>query len=74
MLYSVVHYNKQFKNLFTLQDPLLLTPSSKTSPNYKIDPLFLYILCVSQEVYKPGWDLSIDKQDFFKEGIMIYKN
>ena len=51
-----------FKCFFAIQDPRIATPSRKSHPNWKVEPLLKQALRVSKEAVIPGQDAAIDEQ------------
>ena len=57
-----------FKCFFAIQDPRIATPSRKSHPNWKVEPLLKQALRVSKEAVIPGQDAAIDKQMIVFQG------
>ena len=54
---------KMWKTFFAVQDPRKETPSTKTHPNFKVDPFLHHIMKVSMDAWDMGEVLSCDEQD-----------
>ena len=54
--------HRHFKCFFAIQDPRIATPSRKSHPNWKVEPLLKQALMVSKEAVIPGQDAAIDEQ------------
>ena len=67
MVYNAMGSNaefgyRHFKCFFAIQDPRIATPSRKSHPNWKVEPLLKQALRVSKEAVIPGQDAAIDEQ------------
>ncbi len=54
--------HKHFKCFFSVQNPLLPTPSKATHPNWKIDPFLAWVQTISMAAWDVGSHLSGDEQ------------
>jgi len=54
---------KQWKSFFGVQDPRKELPSTKTHPNFKIDPFLFHMQKVSMQAWEMGEVASCDEQD-----------
>ena len=54
--------HRHFKCFFAIQDPRIATPSRKSHPNWKVEPLLKQALRVSKDAVIPGQDAAIDEQ------------
>jgi len=59
---EVSRQHQHFKYFFGVQDSRLETPSRKTQPNWKIEPLLKYALSVCKEAVIPCLHNSLDEQ------------
>ena len=73
MVYASIGSNgerrhRHFKCFFGVQDPRIATPSRKTNPNWKVEPVLKQVLRVSKEVVIPVQDGAIDEQTIGFQG------
>ena len=60
--------HREFKCFFSIQDPLVATPSRKTHPNHKVDHFFQHINKFSHESWELGSSFACDEQDIAFQG------
>ena len=65
---NAVRRHRHFKCFFSIQDPRIRTPSRKTHPNWKVEPLLKHSLNVCKEAIIPGRDVAIDEQTIGFQG------
>lgn len=66
-------HNKEFKTLFTVQDPHKVVLLATKHPNFKVDPFLHLIPVVSMESFNLGEFVSIDEQTIAFKGRHIDK-
>jgi hypothetical protein len=56
------------QNFFSVQNPLILLPSHKTNPNFKVDHFLSWIWTVAMIAWTLGQTFSIDEQTIGFQG------
>ena len=60
--------HKHFKHFLAVQDPLQINPSREQYPNWKVEPLLIWMKKVSMEAWKCGRIISVDEQTIGFQG------
>ena len=70
---QAVRRHKHFRRFFATQNPLLRPPSSKDSPNWKIDSFLKWIIKISTKAWRLSQKVSVDEQTTGFQGRHVSK-
>ena len=70
---QAVRRHKHFRRFFATQNPLLRPPSTKDSPNWKVDSFLKWIIKISTKAWRLSQKISVDEQTIGFQGRHVSK-